>query len=101
MEGLSVAELTLMILNILLALIALFGALVGNNLTRAINELKETDKALAAKFEQYARREDLIEIKNLVSGIFHRLDDIRDKVAEKPSRSELEQMRQEIRDVRS
>ena len=103
MENLTLAQIVLMVLNVLLALVAYFGAQVGKNLIAAIKELKETDKALAEKFELYARREDLADIKGQLSGIFHRLEDIRDRTSEKVSREELRalltEIKQEIRDA--
>lgn len=85
----------LLVINALLGLVAFFGAVVGNNLTNAIKELKKTDKDLADKFEKYVRRDDLEDIKRQLAGIFARLDDIRDSQANKVSREECASLRRD------
>jgi hypothetical protein len=86
--GLTNTEIVISIINALLGLVAFFGVIVGRNLTDAIKELRETDKDLANKFEKYVRRDDLDDIKRQLSGIFERLDDIKDSMGTKVTREE-------------
>lgn len=80
----------LLIVNILLGLVAFFGAMVGKNLTEAIKELKLADKALADRFDNYVRRDDLRDIKDQINAMFKKLDDIKDALGNKVSRDECE-----------
>lgn len=80
----------LLIVNILLGLVAFFGAMVGKNLTEAIKELKLADKALADRFDSYVRRDDLRDIKDQINAMFKKLDDIKDALGNKVSRDECE-----------
>jgi hypothetical protein len=80
----------LLIVNILLGLVAFFGATVGRNLTEAIKELKLADKALADRFDSYVRRDDLRDIKDQINAMFKKLDDIKDALGNKVSRDECE-----------
>lgn len=80
----------LLIVNILLGLVAFFGAMVGRNLTEAIKELKEADRGLQKEFEKYVRRDDLADIKQQIAAMFKKLDDIKDALGNKVSRDECE-----------
>lgn len=80
----------LLVVNILLGLVAFFGAMVGRNLTEAIKELKLADKALADRFDSYVRRDDLRDIKDQINAMFKKLDDIKDALGNKVSRDECE-----------
>lgn len=80
----------LLIVNILLGLVAFFGAMVGKNLTEAIKELKLADKALADRFDSYVRRDDLADIKQQIAAMFRKLDDIKDALGSKVTREECE-----------
>lgn len=80
----------LIFVNILLGLVAFFGAKVGNDLTAAIKELRQQDKELAAKLEQYVRRDDLTDLKSQITAMFRKLDDIRDGLANTVKRDECE-----------
>lgn len=85
----------LLIINALLGMVAFFGAVVSNNLTNAIKELKKADTTLAEKFDKYVRRDDLEDIKKQLAGIFARLDDIRDSQGTKVSREECAALRRD------
>lgn len=80
----------LLIVNILLGLVAFFGAMVGRNLTEAIKELKEADRGLQKEFEKYVRRDDLSDIKQQIAAMFRKLDDIKDALGSKVTREECE-----------
>lgn len=80
----------LLVVNVLLGLVAFFGAMVGKNLTEAIKELKLADKALADRFDNYVRRDDLRDIKDQINAMFKKLDDIKDALGNKVSRDECE-----------
>lgn len=80
----------LLIVNILLGLVAFFGAKVGSDLTNAIKELRQQDKELANKLEQYVRRDDLTDLKAQIGAMFRKLDDIKDALGNKVSRDECE-----------
>ncbi len=80
----------LLIVNILLGLVAFFGAMVGRNLTEAIKELKEADRGLQKEFEKYVRRDDLADIKQQIAAMFRKLDDIKDALGSKVTREECE-----------
>lgn len=80
----------LLIVNILLGLVAFFGAMAGKNLTEAIKDLKLADKALADRFDSYVRRDDLRDIKDQINAMFKKLDDIKDALGNKVSRDECE-----------
>lgn len=80
----------LLIVNVLLGLVAFFGAMVGRNLTEAIKELKEADRGLQKEFEKYVRRDDLADIKQQIAAMFKKLDDIKDALGNKVSRDECE-----------
>lgn len=97
MEGISTVEVVLMIINILLAIVAWLATIVGKNLTQAVNELRKTDNMLIEKFEQYARRDDLQDIKSQLGGIFKRLEDVKDITSEKVSREELHRLLSELK----
>lgn len=85
----------LLVINALLGMVAFFGALVGKNLTSAIDELKKTDQQLMEKFDKYVRRDDLEDIKRQLAGIFARLDDIRDSLGNKVTREECSTYRRD------
>lgn len=85
----------LLVVNVLLGVVAFFGAMVGKNLTAAIDELKKTDQELMNKFDKYVRRDDLEDIKRQLVGIFARLDDIRDSLGGKVSREECASYRRD------
>jgi predicted PurR-regulated permease PerM len=80
----------LLIVNILLGLVAFFGAMVGRNLTEAIKELKLADQMLTNRFDSYVRRDDLSDIKQQISAMFKKLDDIKDALGAKVTRDECE-----------
>lgn len=80
----------LLIVNVLLGLVAFFGAMVGRNLTEAIKELKEADRGLQNEFEKYVRRDDLADIKQQIAAMFRKLDDIKDALGSKVTREECE-----------
>jgi hypothetical protein len=80
----------LLVVNVLLGLVAFFGAKVGNDLTQAIKELRKADETLTNKFENYVRRDDFADIKQQISAMFRKLDDIKDGLANKVSREECE-----------
>jgi uncharacterized protein Yka (UPF0111/DUF47 family) len=80
----------LLVVNVLLGLVAFFGAKVGNDLTQAIKELREADKEMANKLENYVRRDDLRDIKDQISAMFRKLDDIKDSLGSKIARDECE-----------
>ena len=80
----------LLIVNILLGLVAFFGAMVGRNLTEAIKELKEADRGLQKEFEKYVRRDDLSDIKQQIGAMFRKLDEIKDSLGAKVTRDECE-----------
>lgn len=83
----------LLVVNILLGLVAFFGAMVGRNLTEAIKELKLADQMLTNRFDNYVRRDDLADIKQQLSAVFKKLDDIKDSLGNKVSRDECEMHR--------
>jgi len=85
----------LLFVNILLGLVAFFGAWVGKNLTEAIKELQKTDKELTQKFEQYVRRDDLHEVLRQLGAIFEKLDKMQGILAEKVSRDECSNIRRD------
>lgn len=80
----------LLVVNVLLGLVAFFGAMVGRNLTEAIKELKEADRGLQKEFEKYVRRDDLRDIKDQINAMFKKLDDIKDALGSKVTREECE-----------
>lgn len=80
----------LLFVNILLGLVAFFGAKVGSDLTGAIKELRQQDKDLAEKLNLYVRRDDLTDIKAQIAAMFKKLDDIRDGLANTVKRDECE-----------
>lgn len=80
----------LLVVNVLLGLVAFFGAMVGRNLTEAIKELKEADRGLQKEFEKYVRRDDLADIKQQIAAMFRKLDDIKDALGSKVTREECE-----------
>lgn len=99
-QGLSSWDIISLFIQLLLGLVAFFGALVGKNLTDAIQELRKTDKELADKFDKYVLKDDMAEVKSLISGVFNRMDDIKDAVSEKVSRDELYQAIKQLVDQR-
>ncbi len=80
----------LLVVNILLGLVAFFGAMVGRNLTEAIKDLQEADRGLQKEFEKYVRRDDLSDIKQQIGAMFRKLDDIKDSLGAKVTRDECE-----------
>lgn len=80
----------LLVVNILLGLVAFFGAMVGRNLTEAIKELKLADQVLTNRFDNYVRRDDLADIKQQIAAMFRKLDDIKDALGAKVTREECE-----------
>ena len=80
----------ILVVNVLLGLVAFFGAMVERNLTEAIKELKEADRGLQKEFEKYVRRDDLSDIKQQISAMFKKLDDIKDSLGNKVTREECE-----------
>lgn len=89
MDTITVLDVLMLGVQILLAIVAFFGALVGNNLIAAIKELRATDTILRDKFDSYAKGTDIQEIKVQIGGIFKRLEEIKDAVGDKVSREEL------------
>lgn len=83
----------LLLVNVLLGVVAFFGAMVGRNLTEAIKELKEADRLLTSRFDNYVRRDDLHDIKQQIGAMFKKLDDIKDSLSTKVNRDECDQHR--------
>lgn len=80
----------LLVVNVLLGLVAFFGATVGRNLTEAIKELKAADKEMAKTLDNYVRRDDLRDIKDQIAAMFKMLNDIKDALGNKVTREECE-----------
>lgn len=89
MTELTTLDILMLAVQCLLALVAFFGAIVGNNLIAAIKDLREADKELANKLDLYARKDDMVDIKKQLGGIFERLEDIKDRVSTKVGREEM------------
>lgn len=85
----------LLIVNVLLGVVAFFGAMVGRGLTEAIKELKSADKDLADRLDNYVRRDDLRDIKEQIGAMFRKLDAIQESLGNKVSRDECEHRRKQ------